>query len=341
MHAITSPIILAGLFLTGAIIVWVAGIWVARTTTAIDRRLGFGQALGGLVILAVVTNLPEIAITGSAAFSKNVDLAVGNILGGIGVQTLVLVLLDAVAGRRKPKPLSTVAAAPPLKLEGLLLILLLLLLIIGSLLPRSFTVHGFDPIAIIIVASWLVGVRIISEKKKRHVREHHGHPRPMHHRIVNLHFMHIVAIFLMAAVATLAGGVLLEISGDGLAKHFGIDGIFFGSTILAAATALPEISTGIASVRMKEYQLAMSDIFGGNAFLPLLLLPAGIIAGVPLLSDLPSSELFLVVTGLLLTICYLIGMTLRAKKRYWGLGADSWFVVVAYAVSLVVLWRLS
>jgi len=39
-----------------------------------------------------------------------------------------------------------------------------------------------------------------------------------------------------------------------------------GATILAAASALPEISTGIAVVRLCDHQLVMSDVFGCNAF---------------------------------------------------------------------------
>lgn len=336
-----SPPFLALAFIVAAAVVWIAGIWVARTTSVIDRRLGWGQAIGGLVILAVVTNLPEIAITGSAAIHKDIDLAVGNILGGIGIQTVVLVVLDAVAGRKKREPLSTVAASSPLKLEGLLLTFILILLIIGSLLPHSFSIGGFDPIAAVVFASWLVGVRLIAEKKKRHRAAHKIHHRHVHHRLVNAHFAITLGVFLLGAIATLIGGVVLEETGDKLATHFGINGIFFGSTILAAATALPEISTGIASVRMKEYQLAMSDIFGGNAFLPLLMLPAGLLAGTALLSDLSSAELFLIASGLTLTLCYLIGLTMHAKKRIWGLGGDSWTVLILYATSLAILWRLT
>jgi len=33
-------------------------------------------------------------------------------------------------------------------------------------------------------------------------------------------------------------------------------GVIFGATILAAATALPEVSTGLASMKLKDYQMA-------------------------------------------------------------------------------------
>jgi len=63
------------------------------------ERFRLGQALGGLILLAVVTNFPEIAITASASLSGELGIAVGNILGGIAIQTAVLVLVDAFSVR--------------------------------------------------------------------------------------------------------------------------------------------------------------------------------------------------------------------------------------------------
>ena len=71
---------------------------------ALDRRRstrgsGWARRSAALILLAVATNLPEIAITASAALSHNLGIAIGNILGGIAIQTVVLVVLDVAIGR--------------------------------------------------------------------------------------------------------------------------------------------------------------------------------------------------------------------------------------------------
>src|SRR5438105_11706949 len=93
--------LLIPLFVAGAVAVWLAGILLSNTTDVIDTRFGLGEALGGLVLLAIATNLPEIAIVVSASLAHNIGIAIGNILGGIAIQTVVLVILDGFGLVRK------------------------------------------------------------------------------------------------------------------------------------------------------------------------------------------------------------------------------------------------
>ena len=81
-----APLVL--IFLAAAATVSFAGILLSSSTDALDVRLGLGEALGGAILLAVATNLPEIAITASAALAHDLGIAIGNILGGIAILTL-------------------------------------------------------------------------------------------------------------------------------------------------------------------------------------------------------------------------------------------------------------
>jgi cation:H+ antiporter len=114
----------------------------------------------------------------------------------------------------------------------------------------------------------------------------------------------------------------------------GINGVLFGATILAAATALPEISTGITGVRLRKYTLVFGDMFGGNAFQLTLFLIADLCAGKPVLPQESAANAWIGTTGILMTAVFVAGIVLRPARRHFGLGADSWIVLLVYAFGL-------
>lgn len=72
-------------FMGAAAIVWIAGIHLSKTTNILSSDWGLGEALGGLILLAIVTNLPEIVITISGVLGRKLSIVTGNILGGIAM----------------------------------------------------------------------------------------------------------------------------------------------------------------------------------------------------------------------------------------------------------------
>jgi len=117
IESLSLPILLF-IFGVSAVAIWFAGIKLSKTANIFATHFNLGEALGGLILLAIVTNLPEIAITVSAALQNSLELAIGNILGGIDIQTVVLVVLD-VFGLGKKDPLTYRAASLMLVLFGL------------------------------------------------------------------------------------------------------------------------------------------------------------------------------------------------------------------------------
>ena len=147
-------------FIAAATAVWFAGIKLSDTTDVLSEHFGLGQALGGLIFLAIATNLPEIAITSSAAMSQNLGIAIGNILGGIAIQTVVLVVLD-VFGVNRRYPLTYQAASLDLVLEGVLLMTILTVAVMGTQLPSWLIFVRVEPSSILILVLWVVGLWLI------------------------------------------------------------------------------------------------------------------------------------------------------------------------------------
>src|ERR687886_2908150 len=133
MSGLSAPLLVL-IFVAAAVAIWVAGIQLSEQTDVLSARLHLGAALGGLILLALATNLPEIAIVASASLSHNIGVAIGNVLGGIAIQTVVLVALDAF-GVRGRHPLTYRAASLALVLEGVLVMAILTLTIMGTQLP--------------------------------------------------------------------------------------------------------------------------------------------------------------------------------------------------------------
>jgi len=333
-------------FASCAVAIWVAGVFLSNYTDVLATRLHLGAALGGLILLAVATNLPEIAITVAAALNGQVDVAVSNILGGIAIQTVVLVALDAF-GVRVKRPLTYQAASLRLVVEGAVVVAVLAVVVMGAQLPKTAIAFRLSPDVVGIAVVWVIGL-ILTQRAAKLPWQDNGNapdsqPQPRGHSArkraseaekKGISTRKACTVFGAAALITLVAGALLEESGSQAASSVGLSGVLFGATVLAAATALPELSTGLTAARQGDYQLAFGDIFGGNAFLPVLFLLATVISGKALLPNAHNSDLYLTALGALLTIIYMAGLLFRPAKQHARLGIDSICVLTVYVIGI-------
>ncbi len=350
MSSLSTPLLVL-VFVAGAGATWAAGIFLSNSTDSLDRRLHLGDALGGLILLAIAGTLPEIAIVASATLGGHLDLAVGNLIGGIAIQTLVLVLLDFAAGPQRPLSFLVGSLLPVL--EALLVVVVLATVLAGAALPESVNVGGVGPTSIAAVLLWLAGLWVVSRMQRhptwkvdmpgsRRGRTSRREPHPEESRPYATRSTALVAaVFAIASVITLGAGVALQESGNVLAGRMGLQGAIFGATVLAAATALPEISSGIAAVRLGDHQLAIGDILGGNAFQVTLFLLADLLAGTPVIVAERRSDVWLGGAGLLMTAVTAAAVIARPRRTYLRLGIDSVALVAIYAGAIVLLPKVT
>jgi cation:H+ antiporter len=259
----------------------------------------------------------------------------------------VLVALDAF-GVRGARPLTYRAASLVLVLEGTLVTAVLAVVIAGSQLPSSLIWWRISPGSVLIAVIWVVGLLLLqraghalpwheSGEAPDNQKPPRGHSQKKTEQDATdkgVSTAKSAVIFAVAALVTLVAGVVLERSGDAVATHIGLSGVLFGATILAAATSLPELSTGLTSVRNGDYQLAMSDIFGGNAFLPVLFLLATLLSGKAVLPQAHDTDIYLTALAILLTLAYTTGLVFRPSTRIARMGLDSLVVLALYVVGV-------
>ncbi|WP_119459218.1 sodium:calcium antiporter [Rhodospirillaceae bacterium SYSU D60014] len=349
-------------FVVAAAVVWLAGARLSRYATTISDRTGIGKAFIGLVLLGGITSLPEVATSITASWSGNAALAVNNLLGGVAMQVAVLVLADAAIGR---DALTSVIARPGVLLQGALGVLLLVLVIAGITVGEVpvFGVGGWSVgiLVLYFLSVWLIaqyGARETwaaadrreapgrAEKqgsRKRKDGEHRqgenaddsgrGAESPSLGRTV--------LKTVIAGLAILIAGFLVARTGDAIAAKTGLGSSFVGAVFVAIATSLPEISTVLSAMRLRQYEMAISDIFGTNLFdLVLIFVVDVVYVGGLVLDEVGRFSSFAALLGIAVTTIYIVGLIERKDRTMLRMGGDSVAVLGVYIGGLVILYTL-
>jgi len=344
MNSFSTPLLWL-VFAAASAATWAAGVYLARATDSLDERWQLGETFGGMLLLAVAGTLPEAAITVTAALSQQLALAAGNLLGGIAIQTAVLAICDWFV--REKRPLSYMVGSLVPVLEASLVIAVTALATLGTLLPKTALILRMSPASVGIVVVWIGGMLLlnrvrnspkwkVSMPESKPGRPHRRTPHPtVEHPFAKWSTAQVVAVFGAGSLVTLTAGWALTVASGAIASRAGLNGIVFGATVLALASSLPEISTGVAAVRLGDHQLVMGDVFGGNAFQLTLFLVADLISGAAVLSQAGAANSWLAGLGILVTVIYAGAIIVRPERVYLRLGLDSIIVLVALAFGIV------
>lgn len=99
--SITKALLFVVIGITGLV---VGGNWIVQGAIHVAGALGVSEALIGLTVVAVGTSLPELATSAVAAYRKNTDIAIGNVVGSNIFNVFWVLGLSSVI---RPLPFST------------------------------------------------------------------------------------------------------------------------------------------------------------------------------------------------------------------------------------------
>lgn len=333
-------------FAAAAAGVWNAGSRLPVYADELADRYRIGHAFVGLVLLATATSLPEIVTTVTGALGGAAHLVLNNMFGGIAMQTAILAVADAFAGRA---PLTSYPRKPTSILESGLLVLLLALTLAVLTLGEVELMPGIGAGALIVGIAYGGVIYLLRRYDEQSVwtpveileAAEEGASIPGGKPLAEASLRQLILVFSTAALMILVCGVVLVAAAEAIAIQSGLGESFIGATLLAAVTSLPEVSVTIAAVRMGAYTMAISNIFGSNLLMLALILPADIFfLGDPILVYADHSAQFALIAGIVTTIFYTCGLVLRARFKLGIMGLDSVCVFATYLATLAGLFAL-
>lgn len=244
-----------------------------------------GVFIGG-ILLAGLTSLPEFVTCLSSIFLNNPYLAIGDILGSNFFNIAMMCFFDILF-------IKTMFYNYTKNRYYLIYVLLILnYLIMYLFMGGTFNLEIFNiglPSFIIIITYIFYLKNAKEEKTKKEVITTKEHVL-LKFFLVGL-FMVIVSILLTLVVNLIAG------------KNPNVASSFIGAILLGITTSMPEVITFIALVKMKSFDLALSDIIGSNLF-NLLILAIGdiFLKNKEIYYFVDKESMFLLIFGFILTI---------------------------------------
>ncbi|NNE82121.1 MAG: sodium:calcium antiporter [Silicimonas sp.] len=333
----TSLVQSAFAFMASAVVVWHSGARLAYLADTLADRFKLAKSLMGLLVLSLATSLPEVATTLSAAVQQARDLVLNNLFGGIALQTAILAMSDFWArGAITNYPRKANHA-----LEATLLVLLLSVALIVVNLGETVVFFGVGLGSALIALAYVGAIWLLrrydeaSDWVPVDLPDPEPLPFPAPSGLAERSNEALIAQAVVACIAILIFGLLLVIFAERIADQSGLGAGFVGVTFLAAATSLPELTTSISAVRIGAYTMAISNIFGSNLIMLVLVFPADILfrAG-PILQGASRTVSLALAFGIAVTAIFLSGMIVRRKPRLGSVGLDSALVLVVFLASL-------
>jgi cation:H+ antiporter len=224
------------IFAAAAIVVWIAGARLAALADALAERTGLGRALLGLLLLAGVTSLPEVATSFTAAGIGDAPLAINNLLGSVVMQVALLALADFIFSRHA---LTAIVPDPIVILQGALNVCLLATVAVAALAPEVAFLGAGAWTWGLLAASLLSFYKLVESggrqpwiaSNKTDLSEQSG-AREMPEGSAAKLIAQIAGI----GVVILTAGAIVALSGQAIAEQSGLGSSFFGYVFVAIST---------------------------------------------------------------------------------------------------------
>ena len=236
-------------------------------SSSIARFFKIPSFIIGLTIVAFGTSAPEAAVSITAAFKGQNDIALGNVVGSNLFNLLAVVGICALI---KPIGVKTSILAKEFPFSILATVALLLMGLDGffgggdsNLLSRN---EAWVLILFFCIFVFMLVTSALSARKSGEIVDLADDAQSQEVPKKKQPLWKSILLAVVGLAGIIGGGQLVVNSAREIALSFGISESLIGLTIVAIGTSLPELVTSIVAATKGESDIAIGNVVGSNIF---------------------------------------------------------------------------
>ncbi len=309
-------------FFLAAAVIFFAGRYLSDLAEETAVLTGLSRGFIGALLLGIITSLPELIGTLTAAvFKANADLGVGNIFGSnlfnIAILSLCTMLYGAHIARHTWSWKSNYSAYMAISLSAFMVMLIGMYLMGVASHPTASN--------LIILAFYLLGMWVYA-RQGGDGEDADNPPESGPRRSLKAN---LVLVALFGGLVVLAG-VMLAHACDQIARSTEMTSTFVGSLFMAAATSLPELVVTMRLLRLGRIGMATGNIFGSNAMNLTIIAIVDLCYRGTLYATITTSQLVTLGGGILMSGLFLSGALIKSGGMRIRLHLDNVTIIVLY-----------
>ena len=322
-------------------VILVAGTRLAKYGDVIAAKTGLGRVWIGVILLATITFLPELA-TGisSVALVGKPDLTLGDLFGSNLINLAVIAIIDVLYTRGQVLQYLSFSIVLAATASTLLVAAVATFIYVAQTVVSLgiFNYIGlYSPILLFLYL--LVQYMLIRFRPTQQGQHATNGSVAADYESVSLR--RVNTFFAIAALVTIGAGTWLGFIGDELSEVTGLETSFIVTLFLAICTSAPEIVVSISALRMGALDMAVGNMIGSNLFNMGVVIFVGDLFYTtgPILSYVTMDHISTALFAVLMGCVVILGLIFRPRfwPRIW-VGLDTAVLILLYLGAIGVLY---
>lgn len=223
-------------------------------SSSVAKLLRIPSVVIGLTVVAMGTSAPELAVSVTAAFTGNNDIAVGNVIGS---NIFNLMVVAGVCGIILPMTVD------PGILNKDFIFCIVISGVLLAFMAFDLQIGRTDGLVLLALFAYFITQTVKKALKERGKVQEESKTLSSGKSL----------LYITAGIgAIILGGDMVVNSASRIASFFGLSQNLIALTIVAVGTSLPELVTSVVASRKGENGLALGNVIGSNIFNILIIL---------------------------------------------------------------------